>query len=532
QNYFRMYTKLSGMTGTAATEAEEFAKIYKLEVVEIPTNRPMVRRDSADRIYKNEQGKFLAVAKEIRERSSKGQPVLVGTISIEKNEILSEMLAKEGIPHKILNAKNHESEAEIIAQAGKWGAVTLATNMAGRGVDIILGGTPVNPEEAKKGRELGGLHVLGTERHESRRIDNQLRGRSGRQGDPGSSQFYVSLEDDLMRIFGSDRIRKMMEFLKIPDDMPIENKMVSKSLESAQRKVEGHNFDIRKHLLDYDDVINKHRTVIYKKRRETLDQYEREKTLLLNPETKNVIPTEAEGSVSLQKRILDLVEKEIEQFVYFHTGATQGGDWNIQEIIETASTVFTLTSGEKEELLKMGGTADGRLQEAEERTKIIEFLVELSKKRWEELEKEIKNPELMLEIGKGILLRSIDTLWVDHLVAIDYLRAGIGLRGYGQRDPLVEYKKEAYRLFNELVSSIQKEVVYSIYKVSAGVKLAPSLMQRQGVQLSGAQKEAGAGGQTIIRKKEFSEDAGGHKVGRNDPCPCGSGKKFKKCHGA
>ncbi|HPV70311.1 MAG TPA: preprotein translocase subunit SecA [Candidatus Magasanikbacteria bacterium] len=533
QNYFRMYEKLSGMTGTAATEAEEFAKIYNLEVVEIPTNRDMIRRDLSDRIYKNESGKFLAVVKEIKERHEKGQPVLVGTISIEKNEILSELLAKEGVPHKILNAKNHESEAEIIAQAGKLGAVTLATNMAGRGVDIILGGTPVDPETAKKVRELGGLHVLGTERHESRRIDNQLRGRAGRQGDPGSSQFYVSMDDDLMRIFGSEKIRKMMEFLKIPDDMPIENKMVSKSLESAQRKVEGHNFDIRKHLLDYDDVINKHRTVIYKKRREILDEYAKEKEQLANPVT---VPAE-DQTQTLKNKILELVEKEIEQFVYYHTGATSGGDWNISEIIETTSTIFPLQEEEKQQLLKMGGNADGRLQEAEERTKIIEFLVDLSHKRFEELEKEILTSAgeggklLLLEIAKGILLRSIDTLWVDHLVAIDYLRAGIGLRGYGQRDPLVEYKKEAYRLFNELLSLIQKEVVYSVYKISAGLKIAPSLMQRQGLQMSGAQKESGTGGHSLASKKEFSEDALGHKVGRNDLCPCGSGKKFKKCHG-
>ncbi|KKR49123.1 MAG: Protein translocase subunit SecA [Candidatus Magasanikbacteria bacterium GW2011_GWC2_40_17] len=526
QNYFRMYEKLSGMTGTAATEAEEFAKIYNLEVVEIPTNKEMVRRDLSDRIYKNETGKFTAVVREVKERYQKGQPVLIGTISIEKNEALSEALAKEGVPHQILNAKNHEREAEIISQAGRLSAVTLATNMAGRGVDIILGGNPSNPEEAKKVRELGGLHVLGTERHESRRIDNQLRGRSGRQGDPGSSQFYVSLEDDLMRIFGSERIKKMMDFLKIPEDMPIENKMISKSLESAQHKVEGHNFDIRKHLLDYDDVINKHRTVIYKKRREILDEYEKEKEIILKGE-----PVE-ETPETLRGKILDMVEKEIEQFVYYHTAATVGGDWNVKEIIETASTIFILTDAEKAELLKMGGTTEGRLEEAEERTKIIEFLVELSKKRFAEMEKEINNPELALEIKKGILLRAIDTLWVDHLVAIDYLRAGIGLRGYGQRDPLVEYKREAYRLFNELVSLIQKEVVYSIYKVTIGVKLAPSLMQRQGVQLSGAQKEAGTTGGALVRKKEFAEDGSGHKIGRNDSCPCGSGKKYKRCHGA
>ncbi|MEK7190075.1 MAG: preprotein translocase subunit SecA, partial [Patescibacteria group bacterium] len=333
QNYFRLYKKIAGMTGTAATEAEEFFKIYNLEVVEIPTHRPMIRSDESDRIYKNESGKFQAVIKEIKELNAKGQPVLVGTISIEKNEELSRLLEMEGISHQILNAKNHEKEAEIISQAGRFGAVTLATNMAGRGVDIILGGNPSVPEEAAKVREAGGLHVLGTERHESRRIDNQLRGRSGRQGDPGSSQFYVSLEDDLMRIFGSDKIKKMMEFLKMPEDMPIENRMVSRALESAQKKVEGHNFDIRKHLLDYDDVLNKHRGVIYKKRREILVEYEAEKS----GGQKDV----------LKARVLELVEQEIEQIVFFHTGGTAGGDWNIKEIYETAVTIFPLNDSEK-----------------------------------------------------------------------------------------------------------------------------------------------------------------------------------------
>ena len=552
QNYFRLYEKLAGMTGTAATEAEEFAKIYKLEVVEVPTHRQMIRQDHSDRIYKSEMGKFQAVIKEIKERHAKGQPVLLGTISVEKNELLSELLSREGVPHEILNAKNHEKEAEIIAKAGAPGAVTLATNMAGRGVDIIL---------AKESKEAGGLLVIGTERHESRRIDNQLRGRAGRQGDPGASQFYVSLEDDLMRIFGSDRIKRMMEFLKMPEDMPIENKMVSRSLESAQKKVEGNNFDIRKHLLDYDDVLNKHRTVIYRRRKEILEEYEREKaavggqssTVILNhqsAETKDstiVIPANAgiqsgspivvgDDSVqTLQKRVMELVEREIEQFVYYHTGGTAAQDWNIKEIYETAVTIFPIHASEKDELLSLHSRGNGRLDEAIARTEIIEFLVKLAKTRYEELKKHINNPELMLEVEKGMLLRSIDTLWVEHLVAIDYLRVGIGLRGYGQRDPLVEYKKEAYRLFNELVSSIQKEVVYSIYKVGIGLDLAPSLMERQGIRMTGAQKEAGA--TPLAPPKEFSHTDAGAKVGRNDSCPCGAKKsdgtpvKYKHCHG-
>jgi len=548
QNYFRLYKKLSGMTGTAATEAEEFAKIYNLEVMEIPTHRPMARIDQTDRIYKNEHGKFIAVANEVKECHAKGQPVLIGTISIEKNELLSHMLEMEGVPHQVLNAKNHEKEAEIITQAGKYGAVTLATNMAGRGVDIILGGNIEEKkaniknsdlsDEAKKielnemekewrlEREkvmaAGGLHVIGTERHESRRIDNQLRGRAGRQGDNGSTQFCVSLEDDLMRIFGSDRIKGMMEFLKIPEDMPIENKMVSKSLESAQKKVEGNNFDIRKHLLDFDDVLNKQRTVIYQKRKDILAQYEKEKANLGNVEV---------DDQTLKSRIFTMIENEIEQFVYYHTGGTEAENWNLKEVCEIATTIFPLTESEKQEIMKLGEKGEGRLLEAEARTRLIEYLVGLSKVRYEEMKQKINNEEILLEIEKSLLLRSIDALWVEHLVSIDYLRAGIGLRGYGQRDPLVEYKKETYRLFNELLTMVQRQVVYSIYKVNIGIEMAPSLMERQGLQMSGAQKEIGNKTQTLINKKEFSEDSLGHHVGRNDLCPCGSGLKYKKCHG-
>jgi len=516
QNLFRLYKKLSGMTGTALTEAEEFSKIYNLEVISIPTNKPMVRADSADRIYKSEEGKFMAVAKEIKERHEKGQPVLVGTISIEKNEILGQILEREGIPHQLLNAKHHEKEAEIIAQAGRLGAVTVATNMAGRGVDIILGGNPPSKEEAEKVKALGGLHIIGTERHESRRIDNQLRGRAGRQGDPGSSQFYLSLEDDLMRIFAGDRLKGLMNRLNMPEDMPIENRMVSKSIESAQRRVEGQNFDIRKHLLDYDDVLNKHREVIYKKRRDILA---------------------AENS---KEKILEMIESEIEQVVLFHTASEQEGDWDLEEIYEVVGTIFPVA---KEVRIKMDDIrrwAGDKAHDAAVRTRIIEYLMELARKAYETLEKNIAEQatklsqdggKMMRQIERGLTIRAIDTLWVDHLSAVDYLRTGIGLRSYGQRDPLVEYKRETYRMFQELLHYINKEVVYSIYKVGLSAEPAPSMMERRGVRLSAPAKDADSRNQVadIKAKPRTSE---GEKIGRNDPCPCGSGQKYKRCCGA
>jgi preprotein translocase subunit SecA len=502
QNYFRLYKKLSGMTGTAATEAEEFGKIYKLDVVQIPTNKPLVRKDAPDRVFKNENGKFTAAVAEIKARHEKGQPVLVGTISIEKNERLSEMLAREGIPHKLLNAKNHEKEAEIIAQAGKLGAVTVATNMAGRGVDIILGGNPSSEEEAQKVRELGGLLVLGTERHESRRIDNQLRGRSGRQGDPGESIFFVSLGDDLMRIFGGDRAQNMMERLGIPEDMPVENSIVSKSIESAQRKVEGHHFDIRKHLLEYDDVLNKHREVIYKRRKEVLD------------------------GVNLKEKVLELVEKEIESVVLFHTANDNENEWNLEEIYEVANTIFPVPTDMRVKMEDIKAHAGNKLQDAESRTRIIEYLANLAKSNYEKLEQgivaQIGEVDAMRKIEKGITLRAIDTLWVEHLEAMDHLRQGVGLRGYGQRDPLVEYKHESYKMFAELLSLIDKQVVYSIYKVALGVAPSASPMERNKMKLSAADK----GGSAPAQIKTASE-----KIGRNDLCSCGSGKKFKKCCG-
>jgi len=515
QNLFRLYKKLAGMTGTALTEAEEFSKIYSLEVISIPTNKPMIRKDLPDRIYRTEQGKFTAVVQEIKERHEKGQPVLVGTISIEKNEILSQMLEREGVPHQVLNAKHHEKEAEIIAQAGRQGAVTVATNMAGRGVDIILGGNPPSTEEAKKVRELGGLHILGTERHESRRIDNQLRGRTGRQGDPGSSQFYLSLGDDLMRIFAGDRLKGLMARLNMPEDMPIENRMVSRSLETAQHRVEGHNFDIRKHLLDYDDVLNKHREVIYKKRRDILA---------------------AEDS---KTKVLEMVEDEIEQVVLFHTASEQEGDWNLEEIYEVVGTIFPVAPEARIKMDDLRRWAGDKAHDAAVRTRIIEYLMELARGAYENLEKRISEQaekikqdgeKIMRQIERAMMLRAIDSLWVDHLSAVDYLRTGIGLRGYGQHDPLVEYKKETYRMFQELMHFINREVVYNVYKVGLETKTAPSLMQRQGVKLSAPAKEGDSRNQAADIKAK-PRTAEGEKIGRNDPCPCGSGQKYKKCCG-
>ncbi len=504
QNYFRLYKKLAGMTGTAVTEAEEFAKIYNLETIIIPTNKPMVRRDLNDLIYRSEEGKFRAVIEEIKKRRKIGQPILAGTISIEKNELLGEMLEREGIKAQILNAKQHEKEAQIIAQAGEFGAVTIATNMAGRGVDIMLGGAPPNKlkvqeddynktyEEWKKEREkvikAGGLHIIGTERHESRRIDNQLRGRAGRQGDPGSSQFYVSTEDDLMRIFGGDRMKSLMATLRVPEDMPIENKIISRSIESAQRKVEGNNFDIRKHLVEYDDVINKHREAIYKRRREILELAEKSDI------------------------ILEMVENEIEQVASFHTAGDNVKEWNLKEIYQVVSTIFPVEEKLKSDLAELSGAS--KLDKVKARTAIIEHLTNLAGNIYDKIK--LKSKEMGVDwsqVEKAVLIRSIDALWVEHLEAMDYMRRGIGLRGYGQRDPLIEYKKEAYQLYNELNNLIQKEVVYSIFKVAdVNQFAAPNLADRA---------------------KQFSApaDAAGHKVGRNDPCPCGSGKKYKKCCG-
>jgi preprotein translocase subunit SecA len=526
QNYFRLYGKLAGMTGTAATEAEEFHKIYKLEVVSIPTNNKTKRQDLPDRVYKNELGKFKAVVREIKARHATGQPVLVGTVSIEKNEILGELLRQENVPFNLLNAKNHEREGEIIAQAGRKGGVTIATNMAGRGVDILLGGNPPDAIEGAEVRALGGLHVLGTERHESRRIDNQLRGRAGRQGDPGSTQFYVSMDDDLMRIFGSDRMKSQMEFLKVPDDEAIENKLLSRALESAQRKVEGHHFDVRKHLLEYDDVLNKHRTAIYARRRSILD---------------SARTASHEGERPLKTMILEAVEHEIEQMVMFHTAAEEPTEWNLDELKTAASALLGLEASSVENIALVTTDVEGKMDVATKRTAMIEGFVGLARQTYASIEERVGDVSVMPDIEKAILLRATDDLWIEHLDAIDRVRKGIGLQGYGQRDPLVEYKREAYRMFNELLSTIDRQVAHTIFRLKIAQQMAAEEQQAgivQGVTLEGPAKTAetantsGSLNSVTTTSSTTPGDSKFKDVGRNEPCPCGSGKKYKKCHGA
>jgi len=523
QNYFRLYEKLAGMTGTAMTEAEEFSKIYNLEVVSIPTNKPNRRKDLPDRVYRTEAGKFKAVVKQIKELHEHGQPVLVGTASIEKNEILGELLKMEGIPFNLLNAKNHEREGEMIAQAGKKGAVTVATNMAGRGVDIILGGNPPSVEMSEEVKSLGGLFVLGTERHESRRIDNQLRGRTGRQGDPGASQFCVSLEDDLMRIFGSDTMKKRMEMLRIPEDEPIESKMLTRAIASAQRKVEGHNFDIRKHVLEYDDVINKHRKAIYSQRRQIL--------LAAAEATR-------EGERPLKARIMEAVEQEIEQTVFFHTGAEDPEFWNLEETAKAINALLPIGYDVMEKIKTYKPTSANKHDLAEMRTKIIEACMAEASRAYTQIEDEVADQSMMTEIEKGILLRAYDDLWIEHLDAIDHLRRGISLQGYAQHDPLVEYKREAFRLFNQLNSLINKQIAHAVFKVQIARQVALQYFKNasisgdqplifQGAAKTSAELHNSSGAQITSEL----QDPKFKNIGRNDPCPCGSGLKFKKCHG-
>jgi len=495
QNYFRMYKKLAGMTGTAATEEEEFYKIYKLEVIVIPTNKPLIRKEYPDLIYKTENAKFQAVVEEIKKRHSRGQPILVGTTSIEKNEYLSDLLKRNGIPHAVLNAKNHEKEAQIIAQAGRKGAVTVATNMAGRGVDIILGGNPPDKKEAEEVKKMGGLHVIGTERHEARRIDNQLRGRAGRQGDPGSSQFFVSCEDDLMRIFAADRIAGVMESLNIPENQPIGHPMISRALESAQKKVEGQNFDIRKHLLEYDDVINKHRETIYRRRRQILEAA--------------VYDQKEEGMPVLKKMVQDYIHEEIEKIVRVHQ---EGEDKeSLTEMFVALNNIFLLDEGIKTSITSLKNP-----------DQVIELLIRKANEFYEQKEKEI-GYEGMRFLEKVVLLRNIDNLWVDHLEALEALKEGIGLRGYGQRDPLVEFKREAYILFQKLLADIQRGVAQMIYKVTLVKEQESSVYENK----SPVYNLEGASSTTTSTSSSFKKK----KVGRNDPCPCGSGKKYKKCCG-
>ncbi len=512
QNLFRLYEKLSGMTGTAATEAEEFSKIYNLDVVVIPTNKENRRSDKPDNIYRTEKGKYQALVKEIKESYQKGQPVLVGTISIEKNELLSAYLNQAGIPHELLNAKNHEREAQIIAQAGRLKAVTVATNMAGRGVDIVLGGNPVSSEEAQKVKDLGGLKVLGSERHESRRIDNQLRGRAGRQGDPGGTQFFLSMDDDLMRIFGSDRIKSLMSKLGIPEDMPINNKIISKSIESAQTKVEGHHFDIRKHLVEYDDVINKHREVIYALRRRLM-----------------AMPDE-----DARQEILSRVDEVINNIVSVHCNPEQESAWNMQEIYESMQSLFPLNEEAKAKILNWQKQIDGNHLAFENRTTLIEYLNALALAFYEANEKSILEAigdlKPLRQVEKHLILQSIDHLWIEHLSAMDYLRTGIGLRGYGQLDPLVEYKREGYMLFTQLLNQINLKISYNAFRI----RMAPA--QAESAVKNVAQ--ANPYRQQLENRQQGDQQAGAaahaekQKVGRNDECPCGSGKKYKKCCGA
>ena len=520
QNYFRMYAKLAGMTGTAATNGEEFHKVYKLDVIIIPTNKQLIRRDSPDLIFRTETGKMRAVVNEIKERHKLGQPVLVGTVSIEKNERLGALLKRDGVPHEILNAKNHEREANIISQAGRLGAVTIATNMAGRGVDIILGGNPPNIEEAQKVKGAGGLHVIGTERHEARRIDNQLRGRAGRQGDPGSTQFFLSLEDEVMRIFGSERIKSMMESFGIPEDQPIENKMVSKAIEAAQAKIEGFHFDSRKHILEFDDVMNKQRNFVYKLRNEIL----RGSTSLT-----------ASGVHPHKEKIMEFVQEEVSMVVDFHTAGYRS-DWNLEEISETIRAISGSAS------LTTGGLADGLHKKFEElaqesneedgREKIKEHAVEFLNNFYDEREKLI-GEEGMRNLEKVVLLQTIDMLWMDHLDIMEHLRDSVRLRAYGQRDPLVEYKNEGSRLFKELRAAIRSQVVNTIYKV--GVAAQPQFRKveerRPDINSSGFDQRKISGLSSQADSGSASNPRLTSEVGRNDPCPCGSGKKYKRCHG-
>ena len=526
QNYFRLYKKLSGMTGTALTSAEEFFKVYELDVLSIPTNKKMIRADGADIVYKNEHGKFNAIAEDIKRRNKKGQPVLVGTISVEKSEKLSQYLEKKGVSYEILNAKNHEREAQIIAGAGQLKAVTIATNMAGRGTDIKLGKGVV---------EAGGLHVIGTERHEARRIDNQLRGRAGRQGDPGSSRFFVSLEDELMRRFGSDKIKNIMDTLGLPEDQPIENKMISRSIESAQKKIEGYNFDIRKHVLEYDDVVNRQRETIYQKRRQ----------ILL-------------GIVD-KKEVEEMIGKLVENFVSFHTQGEEVEEWNKKEIFEYSQSLFSAPEELNEELEEI--IASQNLDVSQKKEQLIKKVTKFALASYGEKEEEI-GANILRQLERIVMLRTLDTLWMEHLDNMQYLREAVGLRGYGQRDPLVEYKKEGFEMFRSLLNSIRLGTIESLFKASARPKEEVDLplgeppsgraslggsrfaeKENSNLQLKGADSsQIGSFGNSDANPNEEQNASGSatvssspikvqKKVGRNEPCPCGSEKKYKRCCG-
>ncbi len=542
QNYFRMYDKLAGMTGTAETEAEEFAKIYELEVVVVPTNRPMVRDDFADLVYRSQQGKWNAVVEEIAEEHEAGRPVLVGTVSVAISEMLGEMLKRRGIKHSVLNAKFHEKEAEIVAQAGRSSAVTIATNMAGRGTDIILGGNPevlasdilhrkgtnileaspedyaaalaeadqVCAEDRDRVLAAGGLHILGTERHDARRIDNQLRGRSGRQGDPGSSRFYLSLEDDLMRRFASDRVSSIMQRLGFDDETALESGMVSRTIEGAQTRVEGYNFDARKHVVEYDDVINRQRETIY---------HERERIL----RSKDLAPT-----------IMAMLEDEVRSLVLEHAAGESPEDWNRDGL-----------KARLQQMLPSLGPAElAAVDEERNGAELAEQMVDAAAAAYER-KREETGEEGMRVLERLVLLRVIDTLWVEHLTAIDDMRRGIGLRAYSQRDPLNEFKVEAYRMFDELKSTIRHDVSSTVFRVTVArepVVQQPRQMTEGRLEMDAAgagaaTSAAGGGVATATASGGGNGNApqqarSGPKIGRNEPCWCGSGKKFKRCHGA
>ncbi|PJE59784.1 MAG: preprotein translocase subunit SecA [Candidatus Portnoybacteria bacterium CG10_big_fil_rev_8_21_14_0_10_44_7] len=505
QNYFRLYEKLAGMTGTAKTSQEEFQQVYNLEVNVIPTNKPMIRQDQPDVIYFSEKAKFNAIIGDIQEKIAVGRSVLVGTASIHKNELLHQYLQKAGIAHEVLNAKNHEREAQIIAQAGQPRAVTVATNMAGRGVDIKLE-TSV--------QQAGGLHVIGTERHEARRIDNQLRGRSGRQGDPGSSRFYLSLEDDLMRIFGPDRLKKMMTTLKFPQDQPIENRFISRAIENAQSKIEGFNFDARRHVLEYDDVMNRQRATIYRQREKVLRLFENKP--IAKQENEKISLALVRHHASLDDLILDMAGEEIARLVDFHLPDELKESWNLEELAESVQSIMPLPGNLHKVLLDTPGRAE-----------ILEFLQNSVKAAF--AAKKQQTGQQMPELEKAVLLRNIDLLWMEHLENMDHLKDSVRLRAYGQKDPLVEYKNEGWRLFKKLLEDIQFNVVNTIFKVQLAAQSQPAR----------AVIETGASDTGLDQQKSFKEKlpAGNKKIGRNDPCPCGATKpdgtpvKFKKCCG-
>jgi preprotein translocase subunit SecA len=513
QNYFRLYDKLGGMTGTALTEADEFRRIYNLEVVPIPTHREMIRRDESDLVFKTEEAKFAAVVDEIVEKSERGQPVLVGTVSIEKSERLSALLQRKGIPHQVLNAKQHEREAAVIAQAGRPKAVTIATNMAGRGVDILLGGNPAGlvdevlrrekvdrttatPEQLEASAreaeevvardrplvvELGGLHIVGTERHEARRIDNQLRGRAGRQGDPGSSRFYVSLQDDLMQRFGGSSIAGLMDKLGLEEDVPLEHSWVNKAIENAQTKVEAYNFDIRKHVVEYDDVMNKQREVVYADRRKVLEQE------------------------NLRPMIEEWIQEELATLVATHLPEDQTESWDYDALYAALRPFLPLPDHIDPDALK-----------EHPRDQLADALAEIAAEAYDERERRF-GADAMRFAERWLVLNVIDRLWIQHLTAIDDVREGIGLRAYGQRDPLIEYKVEAANLFDSLMAAIRHDVVHYVYHLD--IRQEP--VRRPQQQMVTNREEEG--GKQPVRAAR--------KVGRNDPCPCGSGRKYKRCHG-